>query len=344
MFRQGNRLLGRNINSGFVVCGFVVAEIRSRSAASAWPRSGPGRRLRARCGYLPFRAWHHRGVGAGAWHPPVFSWVPGSSGPGAWHLLAPTWGAKARLFASSLFCEFPRSLSWVSFFRVVSFARFFASLPWEVFVQLCHWCVHDVGSRFTTTSCFAHFNGAFAFTGSASAAPVAVRVAGSMSAVLASCRACVAAAGALVVIRMRFCSCSLIWRVHTRTKTRTKTRTRTRTRTRTKTNERTNEQPKQPKQPKQQQNNNNTKQNKTTGSIRCVSFFCVSTSGRTHEGSSMSALETGSARRRRERRLRSWWRHTAQASRLHSALYTTMATRRRRKCWSTRAKRWRRRP
>ena len=107
----------------------------------------------------------------------------GSGVLGAGYLASPgpSLGAKSRFFASSLFCGFPRFLSWDFFFRVVSVAmRFWASLPREVIVQLCHLCVHDVGSRFTTISISRISMELSLFWDSASAAAVAVFMATSM--------------------------------------------------------------------------------------------------------------------------------------------------------------------
>ena len=44
-FCQGKRRPGRDVNSGIVSCACGMAEIRSKTAASSWLRSGPGRRL-----------------------------------------------------------------------------------------------------------------------------------------------------------------------------------------------------------------------------------------------------------------------------------------------------------
>ena len=60
------------------VGGFVVAEIRPRSVASSWPRSGAARRLRRGRGQVQLGGfvsvvffW-----GRQDWHPPALPWVP----------------------------------------------------------------------------------------------------------------------------------------------------------------------------------------------------------------------------------------------------------------------------
>ena len=55
MLLRGNRRPGRDTNTGIVLCAYCMAEVRSCSGASAWPRSWRRRRLlqlpvvRARC-------------------------------------------------------------------------------------------------------------------------------------------------------------------------------------------------------------------------------------------------------------------------------------------------------
>ena len=108
--------------------GFVVAEIRCCSAALPWPRSGPVRRLRF--------CWLLRGSGMsqpfhgcriGCRYPRECAWVRGSSGQGAWH---------------------PPAISWVPYTSWVSSRLSAASgVPWSLLGCQGWFSLRD-GSRF----------------------------------------------------------------------------------------------------------------------------------------------------------------------------------------------------
>ena len=109
-FSSRHYRMGRDANSGIVQCAHDMAEIRSRSAASSSPSSGPGQRLRFCCllrGSAGLGISQPcRGCRIFCRYPSVCAWVRGSSGPGAWHPLAPTWvprpGCRAPLCVLSL--------------------------------------------------------------------------------------------------------------------------------------------------------------------------------------------------------------------------------------------------